>query len=566
MKRDTLQSSPPLRVGVVLASERLPAWKASIIEKLLGDDSIRLEAVLLTDEAQPARRCRPSFLYRLYERLDYQIFRRRRCHRDACAKSDVTLLLKGIPRLSGSDTVADLDVLLYLGEAPVPPALKVKAGCGVWFFRLGSHPDSCPETSLFWELFDRVSTTRTALHCLLPNGSHERVLYASYSATNQYSLQWNRNATLWRTAEFIPRCLQRLHTGGWEALHQEIPSVAAEISPVPRQAGTGTMLKFLVRHLGYFGFRTVQVGLYQEQWSLLLRSRHAQQEDDCIRITPPQGRSYADPFLLKWRGENYLFYEDFDVKNMEKGVLACMRLDKNGQTSDPIPVLQRDYHLSYPFLFVWQDELYMMPETGNNGTVEVYRATEFPHQWTLEKTLMKGSHALDSTMIEHEGKYWLFTNVRSKGFPENDELHLFSAETPFSTWTPHPKNPVVSDVRRARPAGKIFRMGNSWIRPAQDCSVRYGYALSFERIDLLTEEDYRETTVHRIDPIQMPGVIAAHTYNFNEDFEVIDQQTQIPKFSWGGCRKIQANRNPFPSHYHVINLMTLIGTMNLVSV
>lgn len=544
------QSSSPLRIGVVLTSEPLPAWKASILEQLLGEDSVQLDGILLLDEAQPAGRSRPSLLYRLYERLDYQIFRRRRCHRDACAKIDVKPLLKGILRLSNSDTVAELDVLLYLGDAPAPPALKVKARYGTWFFRLGSNPHSATETSLFWELFEHAPTSRTALHCILPNCSHERVLYDSYSATNQYSLQWNRNATLWRTAEFIPRCLRSLHTGGWENLRQEISSEATEISRVPRQAGTGTMLTFLVRHLGYFALRTMQIALYQEQWSLLLRPRHAQPEEDWIRITPPQGRSYADPFLLKWRGENYVFYEDFDVRNQEKGVLACMRLNKKGQTSEPIPVLKRDYHLSYPFFFVWQDELYMMPETGNNGTVEVYRASEFPHQWTLEKTLIKDSHSLDSTMIEQEGKYWLFANVRGKGFPENDELHVFFAETPFSTWTPHPKNPVVSDVRRARPAGKIFRMGNCWIRPAQDCSVRYGYALSFQRIDLLTEEDYRETTIQRLEPMHMPGAIAVHTYNFNDDFEVIDQQNQILKFSLGGRSQSRSSIRPFPSQFH----------------
>ena len=142
-------------------------------------------------------------------------------------------------------------------------------------------------------------------------------------------------------------------------------------------------------------------------------------------------------------------------------------------------VLERDYHLSYPFVFRFERELYMMPETSRNRCVELYRAVDFPRQWTLDRVLLSDCVAADPTLFEHDGTFWLFVNLAREGAAINDELHLYFADSPFGPWNPHPKSPVVSDIRSARPAGRIFRHGTEIIRPSQDSSVRYGYALSF---------------------------------------------------------------------------------------
>jgi hypothetical protein len=51
---------------------------------------------------------------------------------------------------------------------------------------------------------------------------------------------------------------------------------------------------------------------------------------------------------------------------------------------EPFAVLERSYHLSYPFIFRWGSDIFMIPETSDNRTVEVYRAVEFPGKWELE--------------------------------------------------------------------------------------------------------------------------------------------------------------------------------------
>ena len=52
-------------------------------------------------------------------------------------------------------------------------------------------------------------------------------------------------------------------------------------------------------------------------------------------------------------------------------------VDKDGNWSAPVRALERDYHLSYPFIFEWESRLYMIPETTVTRQVELYLCTEF---------------------------------------------------------------------------------------------------------------------------------------------------------------------------------------------
>src|SRR5262249_1345472 len=87
----------------------------------------------------------------------------------------------------------------------------------------------------------------------------------------------------------------------------------------------------------------------------------------------------------------------------------------------------------------------------------------------------------------------------------------------------HPSSPVSSDVRNARSAGIIARRDGRLFRPAQDCSVRYGYGFRLNEIVALSEDRYEERPFCAFDPsalsISADGV---HTYNQCGDLEVID--------------------------------------------
>ncbi len=241
------------------------------------------------------------------------------------------------------------------------------------------------------------------------------------------------------------------------------------------------------------------------------------------KIKSPKDRFYADPFIFKKNNVNYIFFEDY-LYEKEKGVISCISIDKSGVFTLYPAVLEREYHLSYPFVFEFNSKIYMISETSENKTIEIYKAISFPKKWVLEKVLLKNINAVDATMIKNNDLYWLFAGVAEDGKDFNKNLHLYYANSPFGPWTPHLKNPIVSDRRRARPAGKLFYEGNALMRPGQDCSLCYGRAVWIHRIEILNQYDYREVPVRKIKPFVLSRDIGTHTLNFNEDYAVIDRK------------------------------------------
>jgi hypothetical protein len=124
----------------------------------------------------------------------------------------------------------------------------------------------------------------------------------------------------------------------------------------------------------------------------------------------------------------------------------------------------------------------------------------------------------------------MFVNVASEGGSSWDELHLYSADRPQGPWKAHPRNPVVSDVRSARPAGHLFEHGGRRYRPAQDCSLGYGTGLVIKRIDRINPREYAEVEASRIRPDWNRRVIGVHTLNRAGDLTVMDCIYRAPRW------------------------------------
>ena len=160
----------------------------------------------------------------------------------------------------------------------------------------------------------------------------------------------------------------------------------------------------------------------------------------------------------------------------------------------------------------------MIPETSDNGTVELYRCRRFPDAWVLEKVLAH-DRAVDTTVWIEDGRYWFFTTTIDPS-ARAAFLWLFVADSLTGRWIRHPENPISTDVRNARGAGAIFRQNGKLYRPSQDCSGRYGRAFSLNEIATLTPERYAERPVRTVEP--MPGFVGTHTYARCGDIEMID--------------------------------------------
>ncbi len=262
-------------------------------------------------------------------------------------------------------------------------------------------------------------------------------------------------------------------------------------------------------------------------------------------VTDRDAAYVADPFMVKEGDKWYMFFE---IKLTESPTNLPFHGDIGYATSEDglnweyqQVCLDEPFHLSYPNVFKWEGEYYMIPETFRANHVRLYKAVDFPDKWKYEKHLISGNCA-DNTIFKHNGKWWLFSETASRGSMIVDtseggrgidaRLSLFVADSPKGPWCEHYQNPIVyNNPNIARPAGNVIKYENKLYRLAQDCYPEYGLAVKAFEIEKLTPTIYREKPYPRNPVIEsgdeewnQEGMhhIDAHRYDAESWIAVVD--------------------------------------------
>ena len=237
-------------------------------------------------------------------------------------------------------------------------------------------------------------------------------------------------------------------------------------------------------------------------------------------------RYFADPFLFEDGGVTYVFCEEFPYAT-GKGIISVFALDDAGVPGPARVVLERPCHLSYPVVFRHDGQIFMMPESSANRTLEIYRADPFPYRWTLDRVVLSDIEISDATAVESAGAWWLTGATNSPGTSTWDCLSLFTGPGPLGPWTAASDGPALVDASAARPAGSFFRRGGELWRPAQDCTQGYGAGLALCRVDEIGPGTLRQTVTRRWLP---PG--GMHTFNASDRFVAIDTAGNRGRAAW----------------------------------
>ncbi len=530
---------PPLRIGILLDSGSQPYWVHQVICGLKNSTAVDITAVFLNTRPYPDDPEQSGnwnyLLYHYYKQFDKNKFL---IQKDALQRRDIGELIAAYPLQNieliyqnGKATFSSedqqqiisrqLDVILFPREKDYWGEIPRLARYGLWAYQFGGN-----QPTAFWEVVEGIPMVSSGLYICADDSSGERQIYGSVAPGDDRSPARIKNHIHIKTGQFAIRKLEQLHFFGERALSPELCPIPA---PVPPPKGTGIpknpgMVLAFSRIMASFIKDAYKRKIYVDaRWDMAFRFGGDRLDISRLHvITSPEDGFWADPFPWQYDGKHYIFFEEFLFAE-GKGRLRVMEVKRDGTWNDPVTILEKDYHLSYPFLFEWEDELYMLPETLENETIEVYRCISFPHQWELHKVIMEDVQAVDATLLQKDGKWWMFASVAVEPECAWDEVSLFYADTPFGPWTPHPCNPVRSDVRSARPGGQLFERGGRLYRPAQDCSVRYGYALSINEIKRLDTEQYEEVEVERILPRTELQEMGIHTVNQAGDLIVFDR-------------------------------------------
>jgi hypothetical protein len=220
----------------------------------------------------------------------------------------------------------------------------------------------------------------------------------------------------------------------------------------------------------------------------------------------------ADPFLIRNHGAWHMFFEVMR-EDLHRGEIGLATSTDARHWEYQGIVLREWFHLSYPCVFEWDGDFYMIPESLAARAVRLYKAREFPRGWTHVADLLPGMFA-DATIVRHDDRWWLFACP----YPcQQDILRLFSSAQLTGPWQEHPKSPLVDgDATIARPGGRIVRCEGRLLRFTQDCVPAYGTRVRACRIMTLTTSDYQEREVDE-SPVLGPVTRSAGERAWNRD-------------------------------------------------
>jgi hypothetical protein len=208
-------------------------------------------------------------------------------------------------------------------------------------------------------------------------------------------------------------------------------------------------------------------------------------------VSDVSAKFVADPFMIRTGGKWHMFFEVLSSVT-GKGQIGLATSNDGFRWDYRRIVLAESFHLSYPYVFEWKGEHFMIPESFQAGSIRLYKAEKFPDKWSFQCNIMDGGVFLDPSVVHFEGKWWLF--VETSPQEKYDTLRLFYADELTGPWREHPMSPVVAANHRiARPAGRVQVVNGSLIRFAQDCYPLYGTRVRAFLVSELTTKNYRES-------------------------------------------------------------------------
>jgi hypothetical protein len=500
-------------VALVLPPGPATAWVEEVVRALRESPATNLLGVV--ERPPPAgAEGRPGPWPRLYRALDRRLFD---LGSENSLRADAPLA-DSLPRLeAGSEALGSVDLVLDLTLAGDPQVAAAGPASQVaWTIRFGlagggssmeaafAAPTNCYSASLW---------VRDA------GESEARLGEISVGRLDEISLHRNLSRAGWRAAALVRRRLRALERGAAQRTHPTLAPAECGQSRMRSTAAPGP-----ARIIGRMARRRASALLERDSWSIRLRTAGEglpQAPETGHDLLPPPGRFYADPFLVEGDGRHHLLFEEY-LSDERRGVISAATLDDSGRPGEVRRVLDAPHHLSYPFAFEHDGEHFMVPESATGGTVEIYRATGLPDSWQHAGTLLRDVAAYDPTLLEHAGRFWLWVATAPRAGVDADELRLYSSPELLGPYLPHPLNPVLSDVRCARPAGAILRLGDELLRPAQDGAAGYGGRIRWRRIEQLDQENYRESDAGALEPPARAGFSGLHTFNRLGGWEAFD--------------------------------------------
>lgn len=235
-------------------------------------------------------------------------------------------------------------------------------------------------------------------------------------------------------------------------------------------------------------------------------------------LEPTLHRWYADSFPFVENGREYIFVEIMDDNNGEKGTIGVIDLQDN---KGFVEIINEPFHMSFPNVFKYKNNIYMMPETSESNQLRLYKSEKFPYKWKLQSVLYDGIAVVDTVFVKTEEDNVIY--AIGQKIPEKNNV-MFKIDT--NTWKAK-LVPLIGDYVDKRPAGNFIQYKDGIYHALQECGRVYGEYLHLCKLDYFDGEMFRETEIGTYTVANMTinskrKYRRVHTLNRMGNLEVID--------------------------------------------
>ena len=255
----------------------------------------------------------------------------------------------------------NLDCIVRCGSGILKGEILDTTRFGVLSFHHGDNRVNRGGPSGFWEVLNNVPSSGFIIQKLNEELDGGEVLVRGNIMTCDLWLL-NNAQLLEKSNEFFKLLLTDIASSKHVPIKEGVRLHGERLLKIDTSS---VLIKYFLTILIPTACKTVMNKIFSSnisRWSVAY-ARHENFSKSLWRyneIQNPKGRFLADPFVFTKDDIDYIFVEDLFSDN--KGRISAIRLGDQGYEFLGV-VLEESFHLSFPFIFDHDGDIYMIPET-----------------------------------------------------------------------------------------------------------------------------------------------------------------------------------------------------------
>jgi hypothetical protein len=505
-----------LTFGVMCTGAVFQKWQAEAIRRLTENG--HSVAMLIVDgrtvQAEPtAPKHKYSFLWRAASRFLFKIEQKTPVDLGAELK-DVTRKVCMVREENHSEYFSDedvsaiksanLDFILRFGFNIIRGEILNAAKYGVWSFHHDDEEKYRGGPPGFWPVYNNDPVSGAIMQRLTEKLDAGIILKKAWLKTLMHSYRTNLNVLLYVSSDWPADFANQIVSIGYPP--EKHSSTSAIVYKVP---GNWKMFIFILKlfknriafyYQDLFRAERWNIGIINNSLQELVFQDKEVQPDNVLWMRERSHKNYfADPAGFIEENKVHILMEDYSYSENKAHISEAVFDPTTNTFSVPLKSIETKEHLSYPYVFVYGENIYCLPESYRYGYIGLYKRNYSEGIFVEDHVLLDHIDAVDPTLVNHNDKWWLFFTLRKYS---NTHLYIYFADELEGVYKPHPANPVKMDIRSSRPAGLPFIHEGNLYRPGQDCSETYGKRVAISRIVKLSETEFEEELFKYLGPLK----------------------------------------------------------------